>query len=197
MLPGTNGMAIAALVVSIFGGPGLGSILGLAFGITALDHIKRQPQKGRGLALAAVIISSITAVIAAVILIPVIIEDVKNEAAGADSVQPAALKAGDCIRTLDESSAIYDLPVVPCTQPHEAEVYHVFTLPDGDYPGQAAVEQAGDAQCDAAFESYNTEANADLGISYLYPRSQDWSRDKGITCIAISTDGTRTTSMTG
>ena len=57
---GTNGLAIASLVCSLFGWIcGVGTILGLVLGLIALSQIKKTGQEGRGMALAGVIISSI------------------------------------------------------------------------------------------------------------------------------------------
>ena len=56
--PGTNGMAIAALVVSLAAcGP-----VGLILGIVSLNQIKRTGEQGRGMALAGVIIGAISVV---------------------------------------------------------------------------------------------------------------------------------------
>lgn len=195
MLPGTNGFAIGALVASICGGLGIGTALGLAFGITALVQIKRRPQKGRGLAIAALVISGLSLVVTVAALTIAIIDEVRDDAAGIEDVDTTKLKPGDCIRSISESSRIYDMPVMPCDQPHAAEVYHVFTFPSGPYPGQSVVEKESEERCGAAFEPYDTPQNSDLEIYYLYPLSSDWWQDRGVTCIATDPSGTRTTSI--
>lgn len=56
----TNNMAIASLVSSLLGWIcGIGPILGVVFGIIALNQIKQNGQAGRGLALAGIIIGGI------------------------------------------------------------------------------------------------------------------------------------------
>ncbi len=52
----TNGLAIAGLVLSILWLGGLGSLLGVVFGHIARNQIRHRPQRGAGLALAALII---------------------------------------------------------------------------------------------------------------------------------------------
>ena len=195
MAPGTNGFAIGALISSICGGLGLGSVLGLTFGIIALRQIRRRPQKGRGLAIAALVISGLTLVTTIAVLAAALIGQARDRAAGIDTVGTTELEPGDCIRSVSESSAIYDLPVMPCDQPHGAEVYHVFTLAAGPYPGQTEVETESEKVCGAAFEQYLTPQTENMQIYYLYPRSIDWRRDRGVTCIAIDPAGTRTTSL--
>lgn len=48
------------------------------------------------------------------------------------------IKVGDCFN--DQSGEqISDVPAVPCTDPHDNEVYYDLTMPAGDYPGDSAV----------------------------------------------------------
>ena len=53
---GTNGMAIASLVLGILWLDWIGSILALIFGYIALSQIKRRQQGGRALAIAGIIL---------------------------------------------------------------------------------------------------------------------------------------------
>jgi hypothetical protein len=193
---GPNGLAIGALVASICGGLGLGTILGFALGISALVQIRRRPQRGFGLAVAALVISSITLVISIVGLTGFILDEMRDRAAGIEDIDTTELKPGDCISDLDDSSRVYDMPVVPCTQPHKAEVYHVYRFPAGAYPGQAVIEEESDERCSAAFEPYDTAENEDLEIYYLYPENETgWKEDRGVLCIAAAPLEPRTTSL--
>ncbi len=57
---GTNGMAIASLVCSLLGWLcGIGPILGIIFGVLALNKIKETGQGGRGLAIAGIAIGAV------------------------------------------------------------------------------------------------------------------------------------------
>lgn len=60
--PSTNGLAIASLVLSIVSLVGIGSILGIIFGFVSKRQIDRSAgtQKGKGLALAGIIIGFVT-----------------------------------------------------------------------------------------------------------------------------------------
>lgn len=57
----TNGYAIAALVCSIVLAvfAGIGSILGVVFGIIGLRHCRQNNERGRGLAIAGIVIGAI------------------------------------------------------------------------------------------------------------------------------------------
>ncbi len=54
--PGTNGMAIASLVLGILWLYWIGSILALIFGYVALGQLKQRPQAGRGMAIAGIVL---------------------------------------------------------------------------------------------------------------------------------------------
>lgn len=57
---GTNGLAIAALVCSLFGWLCvIGGILGIILGVLALGQIRQSGQGGRGLAIAGIVIGGI------------------------------------------------------------------------------------------------------------------------------------------
>lgn len=53
---GTNGMAIASMVLGILWIVGLGSILALVFGYVSLSQVKRSGETGRGMAIAGVVL---------------------------------------------------------------------------------------------------------------------------------------------
>src|SRR5213592_4027093 len=84
---GTNGWAIAAFVVGLLGG----TILSVLFAIVALVQTKGRAQRGRGLAVAALVISAAwTAIISSVIAYGV--------SAQGNSVQASDLHTGDCVK---------------------------------------------------------------------------------------------------
>jgi uncharacterized membrane protein len=65
---GTNKMAIASLVCSLFGWLCVvGPLFGLIFGFVALNQIKETGQRGRGMALAGMIIGAILVVLVIVV----------------------------------------------------------------------------------------------------------------------------------
>ncbi|MGH3858123.1 septum formation family protein [Actinokineospora sp.] len=173
--PGTNGFAIAALVFGILGGIPLSVI----FGIVALVKIRKTGQSGKGLAIAGLALSGVW-------LLMIVAGAVYGGKDGNVSVD--RLHPGDCIKTLSESETVYRMPVVPCTQPHQGEVYGEFDLSRGDYPGETAIETEAFTQCETLLEKYAPQAVDSAGDTfYLYPRSADWRRgDRTVTCIAYS-----------
>ena len=82
--------------------------------------------------------------------------------------EPAVLFApeiGDCLIS-DDLLAVLPNDVVPCSDPHLAELYHRFDLSGPRYPGDAAVGARAERECLTAYGLY-------VGIDYA--RSQFYS----------------------
>ena len=110
-------------------------------------------------------------------------------------------RVGDCFNdpslTADEVS---DVAGVPCSGPHDNEVFHLYDLPDGSFPGRAGIDASVETECFPAFENY-------VGISYeiselfyfpLTPTEESWAQsDREVVC-ALFADGEQLTgSMKG
>lgn len=66
-----------------------------------------------------------------------------------------SLRVGDCFELLDPANAgIAVVRAVPCADEHVYEVFFVGEMPDGDFPGDAAVGAFADENCIPAFEDY-------------------------------------------
>ncbi len=110
-----------------------------------------------------------------------------------DSTQATQVKTGDCLGDIPDSSRVLYVHTVTCDQPHKGEVFSVLTMPDGDFPGDAAVMKYTD-QCRPALTDYAPNAANETAIKLfvLYPTSDSWQRgDRAVTCIATS-DNPRT-----
>jgi len=95
-------------------------------------------------------------------------------------------KVGDCIDEVPTDSLILTLPTVDCSQPHGGEVFAVLTLPDGDYPGAATIDEW-QQKCPVELASFSEQASQDpaVGIFVLYPTEQTWGQgSRAVTCIA-------------
>ncbi|MFC8733471.1 DUF4190 domain-containing protein [Luteimicrobium sp. NPDC057192] len=62
-----NGLAIASFVLSLVWLYGVGTILAVVFGLVALRQIKRTGQRGRGFAIAGLVISVATVLVAVIV----------------------------------------------------------------------------------------------------------------------------------
>jgi hypothetical protein len=104
------------------------------------------------------------------------------------SYQPAAvfaLKAGDCVNS---SADGLSATVVPCTTPHNAEVFATFSLAGSSWPGSAAVKQQAGAGCQARLAGYLNPAllNAGLDQEFVYPDQTAWEAGVRTTVCEVS-----------
>jgi hypothetical protein len=204
--PGTNGFAITSLIFGIIGGV----VLSVIFGIVALVQIKNRPQAGKGLAIAGLALSGAWVGVIALIIIVAIASgagsspsrDPQGNLASDGKVSVEDLREGDCVNGLKESRFLTRVDGVPCTTPHQSEVFSVFNLPDGDYPGEDEVLKKAEDGCADRFEDYAPNAKdedlEDLELFYLYPIRSAWSRgDREVTCLAHDPAGGRVGSLRG
>jgi hypothetical protein len=194
----TNRLAIASLVTGLIGLIPVGVVLS----ILALRQINRTGERGRGQAVGGLIAAGFWMYVIYTIIIGmqgVNAYDAakeKYESPFSNSRAMAGLYPGICIDEMygNDASA---LDTVPCTSPHEAEVYSVFTLPEnGGFPGAGAVRDKVAASCEGDFERYRTGANANLKVEYLYPdNATTWIADRSVVCVAVDPSGPRTGSL--
>ena len=110
-----------------------------------------------------------------------------------------SLEVGQCIsgQTTGEDD-VSSVPVVECTEPHTGEIYSLPQLPDGDFPGDAAVQQSATELCSGQeFQTYvgKPYQESTIYLSYLVPSSDTWEDgDREIVCIlAADENGSETT----
>jgi Septum formation len=93
------------------------------------------------------------------------------------------------MRSLTETDMFRGVNVVPCTTAHEGEVFAVFDLPAGAYPGDAAVDRQAGATCNQRYASVAPAAFADdaYGLFVITPLEAVWrTGDRRVVCIASS-----------
>lgn len=104
-----------------------------------------------------------------------------------------SLREGDCFDDpgpgLTETSGV---PVVPCSQPHDNEIYRVFNLDSGAFPGSDEVEEAANNGCLAAFASFVGEPyeTSELDFFALFPTRESWTElgDRAVLCSVYELD---------
>ena len=115
-----------------------------------------------------------------------------------------ALQPGDCYQ---DSADLYDgsgastIPVVPCDEPHDNEVYLAFSLEGEEYPGQFAVLDQVTTRCGSEFETYVGLPldESELDITFLVPTPGSWNNgDRAVQCAVFARDLSKLTgSMRG
>lgn len=108
------------------------------------------------------------------------------------------LQVGDCID--DEGTGeLGDIRIVPCSMPHQDEVYHEFRLADGDFPGDEVLEEAFLDECVSAFERFigSSVQDTELRAYPMTPTAQSWAErdDRVMQCVVYDPEGPTTGSL--
>ena len=189
-----NGLAIAALVLGILC---FVPAVGLVLGIVALVQIKKRGERGKGMAVGGMVMSSIGIGLLALLVATGGARDFWDgfrDAANDSGGAAFSLEVGECFDTLSGSlgGLAFDVDKVPCEGEHDAEVFADFPMGDGDYPGDSAVADTADQRCDLLQNTYAMDSWAvpdDVDVYFFTPTAQSWRRgDREISCLFGNTD---------
>ena len=190
----TNGYAIASLTLSLFGCVGL---LSVVFGIIGLRQSTRNGDKrGRRYAIAGLSICGLWVLgIAALSVVNAVRgpDRAENgEVHGRRSIAVTELRAGDCLAGVNTAIGRY-VDVVPCGEPHDAEVVDRYLLPDGEWPGLSGVADTAQQGCDQKFQAYTGRELDDRSYTSgsVPPEFTDWPENRGGLCVAYHAGETR------
>ncbi|MFF2607220.1 septum formation family protein [Arthrobacter koreensis] len=116
-----------------------------------------------------------------------------EEEVSAESVDAVDLKVGDCLVDDPDAEQIEAVDVLPCTQPHDTEVYAAMDMDRGSFPGEEAIDAAAQEFCLAEFQPYigTDYSESALDIGYLTPTPTSWTlgNDREILCTVYRMDG--------
>lgn len=123
--------------------------------------------------------------------------DENGEIVGGGDLDVMTLQVGDCFNDPDDlEDVVYDVAAVPCSEPHDNEVFAVETvaptLSSGGFPGQEALQAHSYEMCSGqVFDEYVGTAYLDssLEVFSLTPTSESWDEgDRGIVCALYRLD---------
>ena len=195
-MPGANGLAIAALCCGLVGLFPIAAIVAVVLGIVALSQLQRRIQRGRGMAIAGIVLGSLWVVGWIVFVVAAVNDAPERDVSGAVTQQSEVfvddLKAGDCFSG-GKGDDVDLVTAIPCASPHESQVVTTFELPDGAYPGEDAVIDAAEQGCIDKGDPLLTEKAFDeLEPTFIYPDSYTWRGDRSIICVVEASSGTTT-----
>ena len=106
-----------------------------------------------------------------------------------ESADPFAMQVGACFNDTELGvNEVTEIPAVPCSVPHDNEVYAVFDLAAGPFPGASQVDAIAGQGCFERFEdaigrSYD---GSELAFLSMYPTEDSWTQigDREVVCIA-------------
>ncbi|MER7543767.1 DUF4190 domain-containing protein [Actinomadura sp.] len=206
----TNGLAVAAFITGLLGCLG---VLGIILGVIALSQIGRNGGRGRGLATAGIVLSSLWIVTGITVGVLAANSDSSDGAGAAPrvtgtkpkEVDAQKMKLGDCINDSTTAAApsatepvqVESVKIVPCTSPHDGEVTAVFRLPGTALPPESQLRQMAADGCKIRTRARISRDPAADGLanSYYYPTDESWRQgDRTVTCVAVAADeGTKLT----
>jgi len=106
----------------------------------------------------------------------------------AGSVDAFAMHVGDCFDDWGQEEEISEVPGVPCSDPHDNQVYATFDLPGDTWPGDEAIDTQSTEGCYDRFKAAIGKAYEDSVIDFLpmYPSSGSWEQrnDREVICVA-------------
>ena len=111
-----------------------------------------------------------------------------------------SLAVGDCFLDPTGDGGLEVVPGVPCSEPHDNEVFYIHTIDAADLPSDEEMTSLIESECYPAFESY---VGLDYGSSELYiqplkPSEGSWSQgDRELVCVLYDPDGQLTGSAEG
>lgn len=200
-IPGTNGLAVAALVLGLVGfAVPLAAIVAIVLGSVALSQLRSRPQEGRPMAMSGVALGVVSVLLWTAVVTFAILSTDEEDGSGArgagSRVSVDSLESGECFDGLNEG-AMRSVTLRPCEGPHQAQVITTLTLPDGAWPGEDEVVRLSQDRCMERMEGRVIESFLDdLDVYTIYPQSAfAWRLDRTATCIVGATDGVIGTSV--
>jgi len=163
----------------------------LALGIVGLRRTTARRTRGRGLAIAGVVLGAVgTVALAAGIVVAVLTASAQRplppDVPQARDAHAAQLVTGNCLAALPADGSVETVRVVPCAEPHAAQVVtdYEFTS-NAVWPGQ----DAADARVARACVLKDDEVAAGARTVTWAPTEAGWARgDRRGLCLAVLPD---------
>lgn len=117
-----------------------------------------------------------------------------------EQTDPFLLQVGDCVNDAVATGEVTTVPTVPCSEPHDSEVYAAFTFGNSAYPGDEGVVDKAESVCLPAFEEFVGEPYLEsrLDFAFYYPSEASWaSGDREVLCLIFDPAGPVTGSLKG
>ncbi|MFD7730660.1 DUF4190 domain-containing protein [Kitasatospora phosalacinea] len=201
-----NGLAIAALVVSFLCYLG---IIGIGLGIAALVQIKRTGERGKAMAVSAIVIGTVWLLLLVLAIVGGAFsdgyEDGRNSSSGGhpsaaathhtgggelSPLSPLQLNIGDCANLVAKTA----VKRPDCSALHDAEVFWSgASASQGGYPGEKALKDEADELCSHHLDEYVMDTWSipeTTDFPFAYPDRDTWDVVGGrrIVCFLKSKD---------
>lgn len=129
--------------------------------------------------------------------------DASGNIIGEGQIDAFAMRIGDCfddseeMLNSDEEVEVFDLAGLPCSKPHDNEVYAVFDVSLATFPGDGAMFDVATNECLSHFKSFVGKSYDDslLEIFPMYPTRESWLQksDREVVCALYHLEGEKLT----
>ncbi|MEH6781943.1 MAG: septum formation family protein [Rhodoglobus sp.] len=103
-----------------------------------------------------------------------------------------SLVIGDCEVGNQDGGEVSSTKTVDCAEPHDAEVYAASYLAEGDFPGDAVIQEQATNDCYAEYSTFMGVEYDDsvYDFSWYYPTEGSWAEgDREILCLVYDPSG--------
>jgi Domain of unknown function (DUF4190)/Septum formation len=194
MPDGTEPVSKLAILALITGLVALVPIA-VAVGIASLRGIRRTGRRGRGMAMAGLILSATWVIVAAAVAAVGLVTHGFHKPVTVKYREAAVFKLqeGDCV----DSPNAQLVSVLPCSTPHQAEVFATFLLTGSRWPGASAIATEASSGCTSRLNGYlNPQITISLSQSYVFPDQVAWSAGtRTVVCEVRASNGDLTGSV--
>lgn len=164
----------------------------LVLAVLALRRIARGGTRGKGMAIAGAVLGlvgtlALVAAVTAGVLTAVATRPLPADVSSARTAHAQQLVTGNCLETLPADGRVESVRVVPCADPHEAQVVTVYEFSDDAvWPGQRVADSRVARSC------VLDQAELDAGVTPATwaPTERSWARgDRVGLCLAVVAGG--------
>jgi Septum formation len=171
--------------------------IAVACAIAALIGIRRTGRRGHGMAMAALFASATWVIMGSAVGTVAALTHGFKKPVTIKYHESAVfkLREGDCVNMTNGQL----VTVLPCTIPHQAEVFATFALPASAWPGTAALKLDAGSGCASRLTGYiNPQLAISLAQSYVYPNKVAWTAGtRTVICEVRAASGQLTGSVRG
>jgi hypothetical protein len=171
--------------------------IAVASGVASLTGIRRTGRRGHGMAMAGLFMSAAWVIVAVAIGTVALLTHGFHKPVTIKYNESAIFKLheGDCVDNPDGQL----VSILPCSTPHEAEVFATFALPGSRWPGTATIATEASSGCVGRLNGYlNPQLAISLSQSFVYPNRVDWTAGtRTVICEVRASSGQLTGSVRG
>ncbi len=130
--------------------------------------------------------------------------DESGNIVGEGEIDAFAMRVGDCFddspEITDPSAEIQAVAGLPCSEPHDNEVYAVFDVSFDAFPGDESMFDLSTDACLKRFKGFvgKSYEESSLDLFAIYPTSESWSQlnDREVICAIYRVDYKKLTGST-